>query len=101
MPPPQVQGLSMGRRSFVGGSDARIIMDSDEAALIRLWREKSLIRCSSAGPPAVENGERDQTVRREAEDAGRGRGMGRATSPLASDALFQRPIEHACSRYTL
>jgi predicted phage-related endonuclease len=28
------------RRSFVGGSDARIIMGSDEAALIRLWREK-------------------------------------------------------------
>jgi predicted phage-related endonuclease len=29
-----------GRRSFVGGSDARIIMGSDEAALIGLWREK-------------------------------------------------------------
>jgi predicted phage-related endonuclease len=28
------------RRTFVGGSDARIIMGSDEAALIRLWREK-------------------------------------------------------------
>jgi predicted phage-related endonuclease len=28
------------RRSFVGGSDARIIMGSDEAALVRLWREK-------------------------------------------------------------
>src|SRR5262249_37710136 len=28
------------RNSFVGGSDARIIMGSDEAALIRLWREK-------------------------------------------------------------
>jgi predicted phage-related endonuclease len=28
------------RRSFVGGSDARIIMGDDEAALIRLWREK-------------------------------------------------------------
>src|SRR5258708_680340 len=28
------------RRSFVGGSDARIIMGNDEAALIRLWREK-------------------------------------------------------------
>ena len=26
--------------SFIGGSDARIIMGSDEAALIRLWREK-------------------------------------------------------------
>jgi predicted phage-related endonuclease len=28
------------RRSFVGGSDARIIMDDNEAALLRLWREK-------------------------------------------------------------
>jgi putative phage-type endonuclease len=28
------------RRSFIGGSDVRIIMGYDEAALIRLWREK-------------------------------------------------------------
>ena len=28
------------RRTFIGGSDARIIMGDDEAALIRLWREK-------------------------------------------------------------
>jgi hypothetical protein len=28
------------RRAFIGGSDARIIMGSDEAALIRLWQEK-------------------------------------------------------------
>ena len=28
------------RRFFIGGSDARIIMGSDEATLIRLWREK-------------------------------------------------------------
>jgi hypothetical protein len=28
------------RRYFVGGSDARIIVGTDEAALIRLWREK-------------------------------------------------------------
>jgi predicted phage-related endonuclease len=28
------------RRSFIGGSDARIIMGTDDAALIRLWREK-------------------------------------------------------------
>jgi predicted phage-related endonuclease len=28
------------RRSFVGGSDARIIMGQDEADLVRLWREK-------------------------------------------------------------
>jgi predicted phage-related endonuclease len=28
------------RRSFIGGSDARIIMGGNEAALVRLWREK-------------------------------------------------------------
>jgi predicted phage-related endonuclease len=28
------------RRSFIGGSDARIIMGEDERALLRLWREK-------------------------------------------------------------
>ena len=29
-----------GRRGFIGGSDARIIMGDDEAALLRLWQEK-------------------------------------------------------------
>jgi len=29
-----------GRRTFIGGSDARIIMGDDEPALLRLWREK-------------------------------------------------------------
>ena len=28
------------RRTFIGGSDARIIMGSDQAALVQLWREK-------------------------------------------------------------
>ena len=28
------------RRSFIGGSDARVIMGDDEASLLRLWREK-------------------------------------------------------------
>jgi len=28
------------RRAFIGGSDARVIMGNDGAALIRLWREK-------------------------------------------------------------
>jgi len=31
---------NVDRRSFIGGSDARIIMGDDEGALIRLWREK-------------------------------------------------------------
>src|SRR3981189_2967525 len=28
------------RRTFIGGSDARVVMGGDEAALLRLWREK-------------------------------------------------------------
>jgi predicted phage-related endonuclease len=42
------QNLSQSnrRRSFVGGSDARVIMGDDENALIRLWREKR----GEAGP---------------------------------------------------
>ena len=32
--------LNADRRAFIGGSDARIIMGSDESALIRLWQEK-------------------------------------------------------------
>ena len=36
----QIVRNNRDRRSFIGGSDARIIMGSDEAALIRLWREK-------------------------------------------------------------
>ena len=31
---------SLARRPFIGGSDARVIMGTDEAALLRLWREK-------------------------------------------------------------
>ncbi len=33
-------GPNLHRRDFIGGSDARIIMGDDEAALLRLWREK-------------------------------------------------------------
>jgi predicted phage-related endonuclease len=32
--------IERNRRSFIGGSDARIIMADDEARLTRLWREK-------------------------------------------------------------
>jgi predicted phage-related endonuclease len=33
-------GRGQSRRRFIGGSDARVIMGDDEAALVRLWREK-------------------------------------------------------------
>jgi len=36
----QLWRTQLDRRSFIGGSDARIIMGGDEAALIHLWREK-------------------------------------------------------------
>jgi predicted phage-related endonuclease len=36
----QISPKRLNRRSFIGGSDARIIMGSDESALLRLWQEK-------------------------------------------------------------
>jgi predicted phage-related endonuclease len=33
-------GKNDDRRSFIGGSDTRVIMGNDEGALLRLWREK-------------------------------------------------------------
>jgi len=40
MPSDVWTNIRQDRRFFIGGSDARIIMGDDEAALIRLWREK-------------------------------------------------------------
>jgi predicted phage-related endonuclease len=37
---PGGKSIAKSDRYFVGGSDARIIMGNDEAALLRLWREK-------------------------------------------------------------
>jgi predicted phage-related endonuclease len=34
------QSFHLKRRAFIGGSDARIVMGDDQAALVRLWREK-------------------------------------------------------------
>jgi predicted phage-related endonuclease len=36
----ETKSIETNRRAFIGGSDARIIMGDDEAALGRLWREK-------------------------------------------------------------
>jgi predicted phage-related endonuclease len=33
-------GVGQSRRHFIGGSDARIVMGTDQESLIRLWREK-------------------------------------------------------------
>src|SRR3989475_9899972 len=40
MPPTLWTKPYENRQAFIGGSDARIIMGSDDAALVRLWREK-------------------------------------------------------------
>jgi predicted phage-related endonuclease len=40
IPLPKISAARSDRRAFIGGSDARIIMGDDEAALVRLWREK-------------------------------------------------------------
>src|SRR3954454_9441951 len=40
IPLPKTSAAPSEPRAFIGGSDARIIMGEDEAALLRLWREK-------------------------------------------------------------
>jgi predicted phage-related endonuclease len=35
-----IRTVAANRRTVIGGSDARVIMGSDEVALLRLWREK-------------------------------------------------------------
>src|SRR5437773_6763967 len=35
-----ISSKHLHRQTFIGGSDARIIMGDDEGALLRLWREK-------------------------------------------------------------
>ncbi len=40
IPRPNARAAWSDRRSFIGGSDARIIMGDDEATLLRLWKEK-------------------------------------------------------------
>src|ERR1700680_4021896 len=41
MPQPLPESVhSIHRRTFIGGSDARVIMGDDEADLVRLWRQK-------------------------------------------------------------
>ena len=37
---PKAVATAHDRRSFIGGSDARVIMGTDQAALLQLWREK-------------------------------------------------------------
>jgi hypothetical protein len=36
----KVPPVTSDRRTFIGGSDARVIMSGDQAAIVRLWKEK-------------------------------------------------------------
>ena len=40
MKPSTRKKADLDRRSFIGGSDARIIMGKDESSVVRIWREK-------------------------------------------------------------
>ena len=37
---PKAIAAVQDRRSFIGGSDAHVIMGADQVALLQLWREK-------------------------------------------------------------
>src|SRR5215472_10610690 len=78
---------SVGRRRFIGGSDARIIMGSDEAALVRLWREKR-----GEAEPADLSGNLIVQLGRATEELNRGwyeRNTGRRVSKI------QRHVKHS------
>ena len=55
---PAVRLKPANRRYFIGGSDVRVMMGSDEAPLLRLWREKrgdepeDLMKCRCYGANA-------------------------------------------------
>jgi predicted phage-related endonuclease len=75
------------RRTFVGGSDARIIMGSDEAALVRLWREKrgEVVPEDLSGNLVVQLGAATEDLNRSWYE--------RATSRRVSDV--QRHVKHS------
>ena len=51
------------RRYFIGGSDARIIMGKDEAALLRLWRHMPAEVEREDPPPGEATGPESALVR--------------------------------------
>ena len=62
MPYSQSVHLQFNRRSFIGGSDARVIMGNDEPALTRLWKNaansvpriyQATSSCGSEKPPRI------------------------------------------------
>ncbi len=78
---------SISRRTFIGGSDARVIMGDDEAALIRLWREKR----GEAGPEDL-SGNRIVQLGKVTEDLNR-TWYERNTGRIVGD--IQRLVKHS------
>src|SRR6202035_5311634 len=91
------------RRSFIGGSDARIIMGDDEAALLRLWREKrarlSLRTCPVVAIPRdkIANAVLKGGLRPEADVAHQipdiGEGFGDIARLHRQHILYRRPAQ--------
>src|SRR3954463_2960912 len=79
------------RQHFIGGSDARIIMGGDEAALLRLWREKrgGLGAEDRSGKPIVQLGTVTEALNRHWYE----RNTGQAVSQV------QRRIFHPVKRW--
>jgi predicted phage-related endonuclease len=79
------------RRSFIGGSDARIIMGADEASLLRLWREKR-----GEAEPEDLSGDLIVQLGRVTEDLNR-HWYERNTSQVVKD--IQRHVRHPVNRW--
>ena len=60
------------RRSFIGGSDARVIMGDDESALHRLWGEKRPAKLGRRISPAASSSSSSWARHREPRPAGTG-----------------------------
>jgi predicted phage-related endonuclease len=79
------------RRSFIGGSDARIIMGNEEAALVRLWREKR----GEADPPDLSNNLIVQlgTATEELNRTWYERNTGRSIGDVQHGPAFNHPVD--------
>ena len=84
--------LTPDRRSFIGGSDARIIMGDDEAALLRLWKEKrgEVAPEDLSGDLLVQLGAVTEHLNRHWYEKNTGQAV----------AEVQRQVFHACLLYT-
>src|SRR5262249_10200962 len=77
------------RRHFIGGSDARIIMGHNEAALIRLWREKrgEAEREDLSGNLIVQLGAATESLNRSSYERNTGRRVGNVQRHVKHSAI--------------